>query len=107
VDYLRWRKNNGEKNSDGDLPRIARLQQFLSAAVRQSINTRLPAVVNSCFQHVYTDIEFDLAASLAIKAVGIQDSNVNFKRLPGHVEGYFYVADQEEVLEYLLDMYKR
>jgi LCP family protein required for cell wall assembly len=106
VDYLRWRQNNDLLDKEGDLPRITRMQNFMKAVAKQSINSRLPSTIQACFRYVYTDIEFDFASTLAVKGIGIDDSDIKFKRLPGYVEGYFYEIDQVETLKYLLDMYK-
>lgn len=104
VDFLRWRKNNGELGA-GDLPRIDRMQDFAAAAIDEIVSLRLPKFVNACFHNIYTDIELDLALSYAIKAQDLESSNISFHRLPGKVEGYFYVKDKETTQELLLDLY--
>ncbi len=106
VDYLRWRQNNDLLDKEGDLPRITRMQNFMKAVAKQSINSRLPSTIQACFRYVYTDIEFDFASALAVKGIGIDDSDIKFKRLPGYIKGYFYEIDQVETLKYLLDMYQ-
>lgn len=104
VDYLRWRKNNGE-NGNGDLPRIRRMQKFADSVFDQVISPKFPEFIRACFEYIYTDIELDLALWYAIKAIDVKSSNITFKRLPGDVKGYFYVMDVIKTQELLLDIY--
>ncbi|MBI9011591.1 MAG: LCP family protein [Clostridiales bacterium] len=104
VDYLRWRKNNGELG-DGDLPRIRRMQKFADSVLNKVISPKFPELVGACFKYIYTDMEFDLALSYALKATGVKSSNITFKRLPGDVKGYFYVMDVKKTQELLIDTY--
>ena len=104
VDYLRWRKNNGEQG-DGDLPRIRRMQKFADSVLNKVLSPKFPEFVGACFKYIYTDMELDLALSYALKATGVKPSDITFKRLPGDVKGYFYVMDIKRTQELLINTY--
>lgn len=105
VNYLRWRKNNGE-GGEGDLPRIKRMQRFAKASLKKAVSLKFPAFIQACFSHIYTDIELDLALSYAVKASG-QDLQVSSTTMPGSVKGYFYVLDVDLLQEALIEMYSK
>lgn len=105
VDYLRWRKNNDEKNSGGDLPRISRMQKFMKAALKEAISPKLPSFVGACFDHIYTDMGFDHATKLGLQASSLSSRNINFKKLPGTVVNTYYMPDQLATKNLLLEMY--
>lgn len=107
VDYLRWRQNNDDVKSAGDLPRIARMQEFFKAAVKKSISLKLPSVVSAGMKSVRTDIELGIALKYAQHAVDMNSSNISTYRLPGDApqrSGY-YIGDPEAIEELLVDIY--
>ncbi len=107
VDYLRWRKNNDDVKSDGDLPRISRMQNFFKTAVKKSINLKLPSVVSAGMKSVRTDIELGIALKYAQYAVDMNSSNISTYRLPGKAPqgSYYYIGDSEAIEELLIDIY--
>lgn len=107
VDYLRWRKNNDETNSGGDLPRISRMQKFSKKAIKKAISFKLPSVVKACFTYIYTDIDIDLAISLAGRSIGMESTDIILNRMPGNVKGYFYVCNQLETEKLLIKIYEK
>ncbi|MCK5763850.1 MAG: LCP family protein, partial [Clostridiales bacterium] len=58
MEYLRWRKNNGE-GGEGDLPRIERQQEFLTLIAKKSLSYKLPTVANTVFEYVKTNMPLD------------------------------------------------
>lgn len=109
VDYLRWRQNNDDVRSAGDLPRIQRMQEFIRVALRKSISLKLPSVVSTGIKYVQTDIKGNLAISLADDAIGITVNDITTETLPGEVptSSSYYVGDQDALEALLIDMYSK
>jgi LCP family protein required for cell wall assembly len=106
VEYLRWRKNNGEDGT-GDLPRIRRMQDFARKVVKKAVGPNFPSFVKSWINYVYTDLEMDLAVSYAVKSIGIENADIEFTTLPGGVIGDYYVCDIETTQKLLIDIYEK
>lgn len=109
VDYLRWRKNNDAINSTGDLPRIARMQDFLKKALKKAMGLKLPAVINTGFRYVQSDIALNLAISYADDAIGLSSTDITTNRLPGEapVKSSFYIGDPEAIEQLLIEIYSK
>lgn len=109
VDYLRWRKNNDDVRSTGDLPRIDRMQAFIKVALRKAMSFKLPSVVNTAIKYVQTDMPANKAIALADDAVGMSMENVETHDLPGEVpqnSGYF-MGDPSEIEKLLVEIYSK
>lgn len=107
VDYLRWRQNNDDVASAGDLPRIQRMQEFVKIALKKSISLKLPSVVSVGIQYVQTDIGADLAISLADDALGMNSEDITTHRLPGEAGRSYYIGDPGEIEALLVEIYSR
>lgn len=109
VDYLRWRKNNDDIASGGDLPRIGRMQDFIKKAVRKSMGLKLPSVVSTAIQYVQTDIAANLAISYADDAAGMSTENIRTHDLPGEAppKSSFFIGDPAELEKLLIEIYSR
>lgn len=108
IQFLRWRKNNGE-NGDGDIGRIARQQQFLNAAAKKAFSFKLPSVIKTAFNYVYTDMNIDEMILYGTTAVGMDLNELKTYRLPSATEDYgsFYIHDPLKTEEMMLEIYTR
>jgi LCP family protein required for cell wall assembly len=109
VEYLRWRKNNGEEGSD--LERIKRQQEFLVVAAKKAFSFKLPVVIKTTFNYVKTDMGLDTMLYYGTTAVGFDFSNVKKYSLPGEVKNIsgvsFVIHDPAETEKLLIDIYNR
>lgn len=109
MEYLRWRKNNGEAGT-GDLPRIERQQEFLKLALKKSLSYKLPTVANTVFEYVKTDMPLDKILYYSTKAIGFEMENLNRYKIPGDVstDGHgFYIHDPQETEELMIQIYSK
>ena len=108
IQYLRWRKNNGE-NGDGDIGRIARQQKFLNAAAKKAFSFKLPSVIKTAFNYVYTDMNIDEMILYGTTAVGMDMNELKTYRLPSATNdfGKYYIHDPLQTEDMLLEIYTR
>ena len=109
VDYLRWRQNNDDIASAGDLPRIDRMQEFIKKAIKKSMSPKLPSVVSTAIQYVQTDIAANLAISYADDAVGMSTEDIRTHDLPGEAppKSSYFIGDPAEIEKLLIEIYSR
>ena len=109
VDYLRWRQNNDDVASAGDLPRISRMQEFIKVAMKKSMSLKLPSVVNTGIKYVQTDIAANLAIAYADDAIGMPASDISTYRLPGEApaRSSYYIGDPGEIENLIKDIYRK
>lgn len=109
MEYVRWRKNNGEAG-EGDLPRIERQQEFLQLLLRKSLSYKLPTVANTVFEYVQTNMPLDRILFYAAKGIGFEMENLNRYRIPGDVsqDGHgFYIHDPQETEDLMIEIYSQ
>lgn len=108
IQYLRWRKNNGE-NGDGDIGRIARQQKFLNAAAKKAFSFKLPSVIKTAFNYVYTDMNIDEMILYGTTAVGMDLNELKTYRLPSATNdfGKYYIHDPLQTEDMMLEIYNR
>ncbi|MCH4887146.1 LytR family transcriptional regulator [Acidaminobacter sp. JC074] len=109
VDYLRWRQNNDDITSTGDLPRIDRMQDFIKKAIKKSMSLKLPAVVSTGIQYVQTDIAANLAISYADDAIGMSTENIVTHDLPGEAppKSSYFIGDPAAIEKLLVEIYSK
>jgi LCP family protein required for cell wall assembly len=107
VDYLRWRQNNDDVQSEGDLPRIGRMQEFIKKALKKSMSLKLPSVVSTGIKHVQTDIAANLAIAYADDAIGMPLEDLKTHRLPGEAGRSYYIGDPGQIEELLIEIYRK
>ncbi|WP_432405036.1 LCP family protein [Wukongibacter sp. M2B1] len=111
VKFLRHRQNNDGSHSEGDLGRIKRQQQFLKAAAKKALSFRLPAVANTAFKFVKTNMELDDIIYYAKSAIGISTDDIETYRLPGKASNTkgasYYIHDPNATEELMVKIYKR
>lgn len=109
VDYLRWRKNNDDVASAGDLPRITRMQEFIKVAMKKSMSLKLPSVIMKAIDYIETDIAINTAIAYADDAIGMANSNISTYRLPGEAPrlSYYFLPDLEAMEELIIDIYRK
>jgi LCP family protein required for cell wall assembly len=82
IQFLRWRKNNGE-GGQGDIPRTERQQYFVKQLVKQSLSLKLPTVIKEAFKYVETDMPLSKMLLMGTKLTGFSTANMNTYTLPG------------------------
>jgi LCP family protein required for cell wall assembly len=109
VEYLRWRKNNGE-DGRGDLDRITRQQNFVKKVVDKAIGLKLPKVVKASLNCIRTDMSAGDIINLATKASDFKMNNLEVYRIPGRVgtDGHgLYINNPEEMEKMFESIYLR
>ena len=109
VEYLRWRKNNGEQGT-GDLNRISRQQDFLKRAIDKAIGLKLPKVIKTSLSYVWTDMPSSDMLNTAAQASDFKMSNLKTYRIPGRAstDGRgLYIHDPEAMEKMFEEIYSR
>ncbi|MBN2898919.1 MAG: LCP family protein [Clostridia bacterium] len=110
VEYLRWRKNNGEAG-DGDIGRIQRQQEFVIAAAKRAFSFKLPVVIKTTFNYLKTDMGLDTMLYYGTTATDFDFANLKTYRLPGDVTQISHVSymlhDPAETEQMMIDIYNR
>lgn len=110
VQFLRFRQNDDKSHSDGDIGRINRQQQFMKAAAKKALSFRLPAVANTTFKQVKTNMELDDIIYYAKRAIGISIDDIQTYKLPGSATTKgtsYYIHDAEATEQLMIQIYKR
>lgn len=110
VRYLRWRKNNDGKRSDGDLGRIARQQDFVLKVIHKALTPRMfTRAVRVGLENTKTSLDFGQAIFYAQKAVSMQESDIHMHRIPGEDAGidglWYFKHDQAGTQRLMKDIY--
>ncbi|MCK8059472.1 MULTISPECIES: LCP family protein [unclassified Fusibacter] len=110
VEYLRWRKNNGEEGSD--LDRTQRQVGFVKAVITKSLSQfKLIKVIETAFNYVYTDMPLQDMLYYSTTVVGFNPStDIYASMLPGEVmfnKLSYYIHDAEDTEELLIAVYRR
>ncbi|MCI8539337.1 MAG: LCP family protein [Oscillospiraceae bacterium] len=88
MQVIRWRKNNGQLDSLGDIGRIEIQQNFLKAVVQECLQfknvTKIGELAQVFVDNVETDLEVSELLWLAQNAIlgGLKMENVNFVTMP-------------------------
>jgi LCP family protein required for cell wall assembly len=109
VEYLRWRKNNGEEGR-GDLDRITRQQNFVKKVVDKALGLKLPKVVKASLNCIRTDMSAGDIVNLATKASDFKMNNLEIYRILGRVgtDGHgLYINNPEETEKMFESIYLR
>lgn len=88
VKFLRFRKSNDGKISEGDVQRIPRQQAFVNSMIKKALSAQLPSVINTIINsnYVKTDMTIEDALGYAVKAAGMQGEQISFYTVEGHDE---------------------
>lgn len=106
LQFLRFRKGY----ADQDLGRIKSQQQFIKAAIKQSLNMenigKIPKMVKSYYDNVETNIPLDLILKFASKAKNYNIQEIQMATLPGeskYISGISYYIPYEEETNILIE----
>lgn len=111
-DYLRWRKNNDGTVGypEGDVGRIKAQQNFLKELIKQSLKPKtllkIPAIIESYYDNVYTNVSLDIMLKSALKIKNIDLQNINTMIIPGegdYVNGVSYYLYDETKTEEMIN----
>lgn len=110
IEYLRWRKNNGEYGA-GDVPRTARQMEFLKELLSKALTSfKFDRLVETCYRYVSTDMPLTEALYYATTVFGFEPSeDMRSFILPGEVifDGLSYYSHYpEETEKMMLMIYK-
>ncbi len=109
IQFIRWRKNNGQ-DGKGDLTRITRQQGFIKSAIKKSLSFKLPSVVKTAMQYVETNMPMDQALYYASEAVGLKTEDIESAQIPGEAKTMglsYYIHDPALTEEMMLQIYNR
>lgn len=82
MEYLRFRKSNDGKISEGDVQRIVRQQDFMKSASKKALSYRLPWVASTALKYVETDISKAEVILYSSAMLGANMDKVSFYTLP-------------------------
>jgi len=109
VEYLRWRKNNGEDGT-GDLNRISRQQDFLERAIDKALGLKLARVIKTSLNYIRTDMPASDMLNTAAQASNFKMSNLKTYRIPGRAstDGRgLYIHDPDAMEKMFEEIYLR
>lgn len=100
LQFLRFRKGY----ADQDLGRIQAQQQFIKAAIKQSLSVenvgKIPQMIKSYYDNVETNIPLDLILKFAVNVKNYDVEGIQAATLPGepeYINGVsYYISDKEE-----------
>lgn len=109
MQLIRWRKNNGSEGT-GDIDRIKRQQDFMTAAVKKAFGLKLPMVIKAAYDNINTNLSAKEMVYLGTKMLGVDLSTIEKNTLPGNVDmknGYSYMMPDEAAIQILMETYKK
>lgn len=109
IQFLRFRKGY----ADQDLGRIRAQQQFISAAMDQTLKpgniTKIPQMIKTYYKNVDTNIPFDVITKFAMKAKSFNTDNIDMATLPGEPQDIggvsYYILEDEESEKLVKEMF--
>lgn len=109
VKYLRFRKNNDNTQSHGDLARIERQQDFVKKAFKKATTRDLITSINIAKNYIKTSMTVEEMIYFANKFSRIDEKNLNTHILPGEtvkLEGLdFYIHNELETKDVIIGIY--
>ena len=105
VQYLRYRKGY----SEGDLGRVKAQQAFVKSAFKQALDHGLVSSAKLICKNVESDLTVGAASKFAVKAAGLESSDIETYTVPG--EGQYigdvsyFLQDSEATQDMLLEVY--
>lgn len=109
MQLIRWRKNNGSEGT-GDIDRIKRQQDFMTAAVKKAFGLKLPMVIKAAYENINTNLSVKEMVYLGTKMLGVDLSTMEKNTLPGNVDmknGYSYMMPDEAAIQILIETYRK
>lgn len=107
MQFLRWRKNNGSEGT-GDMDRMKRQQDFMTAAAKKAFGLKLPKVIKAAYENVNTNLSVSDMVYLGSKMVGTDLGAIEKQTLPGNLDmknGYSYVVPDAAAIEALIQVF--
>jgi LCP family protein required for cell wall assembly len=106
VQFLRYRKGY----ADGDIGRVDAQQEFVKAAIKESLGLNLPTVAQTVVENVDSDMDIRAMLYLASNASGLGSDSVNSYMLPGTTGSisklsFWIPSDKEEIIKMLREIY--
>lgn len=111
IEYLRWRKNNGEYGA-GDVPRTQRQMDFLKKLIIKVIGSlKYDKVIQTCYDYIKTDMPLSEVTFYATTLFGFDpEKDIESSILPGEpvFDGLsYYVHEPLSTKELMKKIYRR
>jgi len=110
VKYLRFRQNNDNSHSDGDIGRIGRQQKLIKKAIEKSLGLQILKLVDIAKDYIKTSMTAEDMISYAIEVSKINMDNVKMYILPGkpnYIGGIsYYIHDKQETKNMIMEIYR-
>ncbi len=111
IQYLRWRKNNGEDGA-GDIPRTRRQIDFVKKIISKTVSSfKYDDVIKTCYDYVSTDMPITEVIFYASTLFGFDPENdIETHILPGEAvfnQLSYYEHDEEATKEMMMEIYKK
>lgn len=101
--FLRYRKSNGNTSDGSDISRVARQQEFLSAAIEQKVNVALIAKIPSIYSKLKKNMKTNFSVGDAVKyskyLKGLTSESLTSFSLPGESKrqkAWYFICDFDE-----------
>ena len=111
VKFLRFRKNNDNTHSDGDIGRIARQQEFINNAISKCLGLEIFEVINVAQNYIRTSMVPDEMIHYANKFRQINEDDINTYTLPGlakYSNGVsYYFGNEDEIKKMIINIYQQ
>lgn len=109
LQFLRFRKGY----SNQDLGRINAQQQFMKNAIEQTLKPsniiKVPKLIDTYFENVYTNIPLETITKYALKAGKIDSNKIDMATLPGEskqINGlWYFIPDVEQTEQLVTSMF--
>jgi|GEM_PF-5158136 len=101
--YIRYLNGSGSGVMQrGDIGRIEAFKSFMETAFKKAYGLKLPALLNTAYKHVKSNINPGELASLTTSIVGMKLEDIRIHTIPGYyTEGQYYVIDKDKLREKL------
>lgn len=109
VKYLRFRRNNDNTYSYGDMGRINRHHEFIRAAMDKALGRRIIDVVNVSKNYIKTSLSAEEMISYGMEIVQYKSENIRTYIVPGEDKymnsTYYYIQDKDSTSKMIMEIY--
>ena len=110
VKYLRFRQNNDNSHSDGDIGRIGRQQKLIKTAMEKSLGPQIMKIVDIAKEYIKTNMTAEDMMSYAMEVSKIKMENVKMYILPGepkYIDGMsYYIHNGQDTRNMIMEIYQ-
>jgi LCP family protein required for cell wall assembly len=110
VKFLRFRQNNDNTHSDGDIGRIKRQQDLIKTAMNKALGLQLFKLIDIAKEYIKTSMTADDMLAYAMELSQMDMDNVKTYVLPGEARylngASYYIHDEQATKDLIMEIYK-